>query len=117
MINKLRISSKFLLLSFISITALISIGIYGLYNSHSTFQWVRQVYETANVIDEVTKKIGFTLYELRGLSQAMVIAPDKRLQQELSQKQIAVIENLDNTLTEWERTMVSEKEQQIFQTL
>ena len=101
--KNMSITFKFLLLSGFSILALIGLGVYGLQNMYGTYTHVKQVYETTIKIEEATRAIDNPLHDLRQLSLLLVISPDQTTRTELQQRQIVLVEQIDNTLADWER--------------
>jgi len=101
--KNMSITFKFLLLSGFSILALVGLGIYGLQNVYVTFTHVKQVYETTIKIEEATRAIDNPLHGIRQLSLLLVTSPDQSTRTELQQRQIILIEQIDNTLEEWEQ--------------
>ncbi|WP_353570563.1 methyl-accepting chemotaxis protein [Candidatus Albibeggiatoa sp. nov. BB20] len=105
--KNLSITFKFFLLSGFSILALVSLGIYGLQNVYMTFTDVKQVYETTIKIEQATREIGNPLNDVRQLSLLLVTSPDQTSKTELQQRQIVLIQQIDNTFDDWE-TFVSQ---------
>ncbi len=92
---------KLLWLVGIAVIAFVGMGIYGISNTNSTFNWVKNVYETAEDFRVGSQKITSPLNELRQLSLSIVLAPNPKLQQELAQRQQSLSEELDKNLKGW----------------
>lgn len=107
-IHRLSIVKKFLLLSLVSLSALIIIGIYGLINSNSSFDWVAEVYETASIIEKVNREIERPIHELRQISLSMVMAPNQELRRQLHQEALTLMAELDQTLKRWQTDHVED---------
>lgn len=99
--NNLRIFTKLLLLSSISIIILITLGLYGVYNTKTTFQWVSEVYDTTGAIERLFREVGEPINHTRRLSLMTVMAPDEKFQSKLNQERIGLIDQVDGTLENW----------------
>ncbi|MEJ7591703.1 MAG: response regulator [Planctomycetaceae bacterium] len=92
---------KLLCLVGIAVVAFVGMGIYGISNTKSTFNWVENVYDTAEDIRLGSEAITSPLSELRQLSLSIVLAPNPKLQQELAQRQKVLTDTLDRSLKNW----------------
>ncbi len=113
--NNIRIATKLFLLSLIFITILVALGLYGIYNTKTTFQWVGEVYDTTSKIEELFQKLGQPMDSVRRRSLMTTMAPDKKLQTEMNQKRQATIENIDQALATWQKQAFSTEEEKYFQ--
>jgi signal transduction histidine kinase/DNA-binding response OmpR family regulator len=96
-----RVSVKLLCLVGISVIAFAGLGVYGLFNTYSTFTSVGDVRETAEGIRSASQEITGPLNELRQLSLSIVLAPNPKLQQELFARHQALSQKLDQLLHHW----------------
>ena len=101
----------------VAVVAFVGLGVYGISNTSSTFNWVKNVFETADDFRVGSQKINSPLNELRQLSLSIVLAPNPRLQQELAQKQQAVTAVLDQNLKGWIVESSHDAEKRAFQSL
>ncbi|MDM8558360.1 response regulator [Candidatus Parabeggiatoa sp. HSG14] len=115
--NNLKIFVKLLVLSCIFTAVLVIIGLYGIYNTKSTFDWVGEVYENAGTIDRLEQEIVRPIAQLRQLSLSIVMAPDKKLQKTFNRERKALIKNVDKMLQKWERYIKHDVEMEIFHNL
>jgi methyl-accepting chemotaxis protein len=109
MMKNLSIAKKFLILSLVAISALVLIGLYGLFNTYSTFHWVGKVYETVGKIENINQKIAYPLNELRQTSLSLVTAPSQKLREAFQQQEVKLINQLEETLTQWQQTLVDQE--------
>ena len=109
--------NKLLWLVGIAVVSFVGMGIYGISNTNSTFNWVKNVYETAEDFRVGSQKITSPLNELRQLSLSIVLAPNPKLQQELAQRQQSLTEELDRNLKGWKIEASRADERRAFQTL
>ena len=108
---------KLLWLVGIAVIAFVGMGIYGISNTNSTFNWVKNVYETAEDFRVGSQKITSPLNELRQLSLSIVLAPNPKLQQELAQRQQSLSGELDKNLKGWKIEASRTDELRAFQAL
>ena len=101
----------------VSVVAFVGLGIYGISNTTSTFQWVENVFDTAEDFRLGSQKITSPLSELRQLSLSIVLAPNPKLQEKLNQQQQALTQKLDNDLKEWRIDPQREQEALAFEAL
>jgi len=101
--NNINIYKKLYVLSLIALIALILMGVFGLYNTQSIFQWVGKVYETASVIERAEGELGNPIHELRQLSLAIVLAPNQHFQKQLHARQLTLIRDIDQSIPSWAR--------------
>jgi len=101
MINR-GVKSKQLCIVAVSVLAFVCLGIYGISNSASTFNWVGQVYQTAEDFRVSSQKVIVPLNEVRQLSLSIVMAPNPNLQSELSTQQRELAEQIDKTFADWQ---------------
>jgi methyl-accepting chemotaxis protein len=111
MMKNLSIAKKFLILSLVAISALILIGLYGLFNTHSTFYWVGKVYETVGKIENINQKIAYPLNELRQTSLSLVNAPSQKSRETFQQQEVILTNRLEENLTQWQQTLVGQEKQ------
>jgi len=96
----LSISNKLFLLSIFSAFALILNAGFSLYNLHSTFQKVGDIYNDAAVIEEMNSDIGLPITKLRELSLSIVMTPNRKQQLEINTHIETVIEQLNDSFNE-----------------
>ncbi|MGB7343973.1 MAG: response regulator [Pirellulaceae bacterium] len=101
MIN-LGVKSKQLCIVAISVLAFVCLGVYGISNSASTFNWVGQVHQTAEDFRISSQQVSVPLNQVRQLSLSIVMAPNPKLQEELSTLQHEQTEQLDETFADWQ---------------
>jgi signal transduction histidine kinase/DNA-binding response OmpR family regulator len=108
---------KLLSLVGVAVLAFVGLGIYGISNASSTFDWVKNVYETAEDFRNSSRDVRIPLNELRQLSLSIVLAPNPELQKELAARQLALTEELDRNLKGWKVAGHRDAESRAFQTL
>jgi methyl-accepting chemotaxis protein len=101
--NHLKIAAKLFLLSFIAIAALVGAGIYGVYNAQTTFHWIADVYQGSGNIEQITRRIGFNISQVRESSLEIVTAPDRARQEKLRQESEDFITQVDDAFTHWQQ--------------
>ncbi len=111
------VSLRLLCLVGISVVAFLGLGLYGISNTSSTFNWVDQVYKTANDFRSSSKRITNPLSELRQLSLSIVMAPNPTIRDELDAKQKSLTEELDETFRTWENDNIDLEEEEAFRKL
>lgn len=84
-----------------SVVAFVGLGLYGISNTASTFDWVNQVYKTAEDFRAGSQQITNPLNELRQLSLSIVMAPNPTFRDKLIERQETLTQQIDQTLREW----------------
>jgi len=112
MMKNFSIAKKFLILSLVAISALVLIGLYGLFNTYSTFHWVGKVYETVGKIENINQKIAYPLNELRQTSLSLVTAPSQKLREAFQQQEVKLINQLEENFTQWQQTLVDQEKRE-----
>ncbi|WP_166820043.1 response regulator [Thalassoroseus pseudoceratinae] len=84
-----------------AVVAFVGLGLYGISNTALTFQWVNQVYQTAEDFRDGSLQITNPLNELRQLSLSIVMAPNPTFRDELIERQTLLTQQIDQTLREW----------------
>jgi methyl-accepting chemotaxis protein len=112
MMKNLSIAKKFLILSLVAISALVLTGLYGLFNTYSTFHWVGKVYETVGKIENINQKIAYPLNELRQTSLSLVTAPSQKLREAFQQQEVKLINQLEENFTQWQQTLVDQEKRE-----
>lgn len=92
---KNTIGHKFFYFALVSISALILLGLYGLYNVKSTFMWEGETYNTAKTVERNVNEMEIPLNELRQWSLLLVTIPDATGRQALAEKIQTRIAQLD----------------------
>ncbi len=95
------VSLKLLCLVGVSIVAFVGLGVYGISNTTSTFEWVDEVHSTAADFSSSTREITNPLSELRQLSLSIVMAPNPKIRDELDAKQEELTNVLDASFQRW----------------
>jgi signal transduction histidine kinase/DNA-binding response OmpR family regulator len=113
--NHISISAKLLLLSWISIAILVALGLYGVYNTKTTFQWVGEVYDTTSMIEKLFQEVGQPMDQVRRFSLMTAMAPNKDLQTEVNQERLTLIANTNKLLEQWKTQPISLAEEKLFQ--
>lgn len=113
MINR-GVKSKQLCIVAVSVLAFVGLGVYGISNSASTFNWVEQVYHTAEDFRDSSQKVTAPLNEVRQLSLSIVMAPNPKLQEELNTQQRELTKQIDETFADWELKDSDPREQAAF---
>ena len=111
------VQKKLLWLVGVAVVAFVGMGIYGISNTSSTFDWVKNVYGTAEDFRVGSQKITSPLNELRQLSLSIVMAPNPRLQKKLAERQEELTLELDRNLKGWEIDLDRADELRAFQSL
>ncbi len=101
----------------VAVVAFVGLGIYGISNTNSTFDWVKNVYDTAESFRQGSQNVTRPLGELRQLSLSIVMAPNPKLQQKLADRQKKFTEDIDRNLRQWRVETGREAENQAFQSL
>ena len=102
MFNRGGVSIKLMCMVAISVVAFVGLGIYGISNTASTFNWVGQVYKTAEDFRDSSQKLANPLNQLRQLSLSIVMAPNPKLREDLNDKQHALTQQIEQTFAEWQ---------------
>ena len=92
-------------------------GLYGIANTRSTFDWVRQVNGTAQDFQRSAKEISDPLHRIRELTLTMVLAPDRALREKLNAAQEEESRRLDETLARWPVEQMDAGERAAFEKL
>ncbi len=111
------VSLKLLYLVGISVVAFVVLGVYGISNTSSTFDWVQQVYGTADDFRSSSQQITKPLGELRQLSLSIVMAPSPAIREKLDAEQQSLTEQLDTTFRRWSTSSGDEEEAAAFRKL
>ena len=108
---------RLLFLVAISLLAFVGMGLYGIANTRSTFDWVRQVNGTAQDFQRSAKEISDPLHRVRELTLTMVLAPDHALREKLNAAQEEESHRLDETLARWPVEQMDAGERAAFEKL
>jgi methyl-accepting chemotaxis protein len=99
--NNWNISFKLLVLVVIAIAMFVGMGLYGISNTGSTFEWVREINSTAHEFQRSAKEISDPLHRARELALVIVLAPDRATREKLNAEQERLTTALDATLDAW----------------
>ena len=108
--NNLKIFVKRLVLACIFTIVLVIIGLYGIFNTKSTFDWVGEVFEKASTINQLEQEVVLPIAQLRQLSLSIVMAPDKKLQKKFNSERKTLIKKVDKILRKLENNIMYEME-------
>jgi methyl-accepting chemotaxis protein len=111
------VSLKLLCLVGISVVSFLVLGLYGISNTSSTFDWVQQVYGTAEDFRSSSQQITKPLSELRQLSLSIVMAPNPAIRDKLDAEQQSLTEQLDATFRRWSTSNGNAEEAAAFREL
>ena len=100
MINR-GVRFKLLWLVGVAVAAFVLLGIYSIFNTRSTFTWVKKVYETAEEVRRGSQDISTPLDGVRQLSLSIVLAPNPTLREKLVEQQKELTSALDKSLKDW----------------
>lgn len=93
---------KLVLLVAIPVLAIGGMGVFGIWNAKSTFEYVKQVHGTAVDFRQSALDLGNPLNQLRQLSLTMVMAPSRELQVQLEREQADLTRQIDATFATWQ---------------
>ena len=103
LLKRFTITYKLILLSCITIGALVGVGVYGLYNSQTTFAWIEEVYESSGNLEKIMREVGFTIAKVRETSLEIVTAPDRKTKQALTGQGERLMAEVDSALSYWQK--------------
>jgi TMAO reductase system sensor TorS len=85
-----------------AVAAFVGLGVYSISNTKSAFEWIANVFETAEEFRVGSQDITDPLNKLRQLSLSIVLAPNPKMQSELALRQEKLTQKLDQQLKAWQ---------------
>ncbi|AUI68445.1 response regulator [Beggiatoa leptomitoformis] len=104
--NNIRIAIKFFLLSLTTISALIFVGLLGIYYIDKTYASLGRIYNTADMTNQIIKGIGVPIEKVRELTLQIVMSPRTEQRVALQEKHGILVNIIESKLQDHEKNLL-----------